>query len=203
VFLFHSTLKFFFAINEVFLVSISRRRCSAPLHLNPRSVGETSLPTKHLACLHQFTTKAVAHYHPPTQLRRPVATTVAPPVATATAIDTKFCLVSLDRDTKFQMARGENHVLRRCPLASFANPISYSSFREKDRFIIVRRPSISGPGPGLGGPPAYFYSVKQLKTAFRVGLGPKKIAGFKISAHARPVRFVGGPGAGRAQNDQV
>jgi hypothetical protein len=30
-------------------------------------------------------------------------------------------------------------------------------------------------------------------------LGPKNfLAGFKISAHARPVRFVGGPGAGRA-----
>jgi hypothetical protein len=37
--LFHSPLKFF-AINEVFLVSRSRRRCSAPLHLNPRSVTD-------------------------------------------------------------------------------------------------------------------------------------------------------------------
>jgi hypothetical protein len=127
-------------------VSRSRRRCSAPLHLNHRSVGETSLPTKHLACLHQFTTKAVAHYHPPThtQLRRPVATTVPPPVATATAIDTKFCLVSLDRDTKFQMARGENHVLRRCPLASFANPISYSSFRKKIASLLSVGPQFPG-----------------------------------------------------------
>jgi hypothetical protein len=53
-------------------------------------------------------------------------------------------------------------------------------------------------GPGLGRAVRAFYSVKQLKTAFRAGLGPKKIAGFKISTHARPVRFVGGPGAGRA-----
>jgi hypothetical protein len=59
-------------------------------------------------------------------------------------------------------------------------------------------------GPGLGRAARIFYSVKQLKTAFRAGLGPKKIfAGFKISAHARLVRFVGGPGAGWAQNAQV
>jgi hypothetical protein len=57
---------------------------------------------------------------------------------------------------------------------------------------------------GLGRAARAFYSVKQLKTAFRAGLGPKKFfAGFKISAHARPVRFMGGPGAGRAQNAQV
>jgi hypothetical protein len=63
-------------------------------------------------------------------------------------------------------------------------------------------------GPGLGRAGRAFYSVKQLKTAFHAGLGPKKIfTGFKISAHARPVRFVGGPdasraraGSGRAQN---
>jgi hypothetical protein len=54
-------------------------------------------------------------------------------------------------------------------------------------------------GPGLGRAARTFYSVKQLKTAFRAGLGPKKFfAGFKISAHARPVRLMGGPGAGRA-----
>jgi hypothetical protein len=48
---------------------------------------------------------------------------------------------------------------------------------------------------GLGRAAHVFYSVKQLKTTFRVGLGPKKFfAGFKISAHVRPVRFVGGPG---------
>jgi hypothetical protein len=64
-------------------------------------------------------------------------------------------------------------------------------------------------GPGLGRAARAFYSVKQLKTAFRTGLGQKKFSGFKISAHARPVRFVGGPGAGwasgpgRAQNAQV
>jgi hypothetical protein len=67
-------------------------------------------------------------------------------------------------------------------------------------------------GPGLGRAARAFYSVKQLKTAFRDGLGPKKnFAGFKISAHGRPTRFVGGPGAGqararpagRAQNAQV
>jgi hypothetical protein len=53
---------------------------------------------------------------------------------------------------------------------------------------------------GLGRATCAFYSVKQLKTTFRAGLGPKKkFAGFKISAHARPVRFVGGPGVGRAR----
>jgi hypothetical protein len=43
------------------------------------------------------------------------------------------------------------------------------------------RPQFSGrarAGPGLGGPPAHF-SVKQLKTAFRTGLGPKKIHGLQ------------------------
>jgi hypothetical protein len=55
-------------------------------------------------------------------------------------------------------------------------------------------------GPGLGRDARTFYSVKQLNTAFRAGLGPKKnFAGFKISAHARPIKFVGGPGAGRAR----
>jgi hypothetical protein len=58
-------------------------------------------------------------------------------------------------------------------------------------------------GPELGRAARVFYSVKQLKTSFRVGLGKKKFAGFKISARARPVRFVGGPGAARAQNAQV
>jgi hypothetical protein len=58
-------------------------------------------------------------------------------------------------------------------------------------------------GPGLGRDAHALYSVKQLKTAFRAGLGPKLFfAGFNISAHARPVRFVGGPwrgpGPGRA-----
>jgi hypothetical protein len=64
--------------------------------------------------------------------------------------------------------------------------------------------------PGLGRATRVFYSVKQLKTAFQVGLMPKKIfTGFKISAHARPVRLVGGPGpglragSGRAQNAQL
>jgi hypothetical protein len=58
-------------------------------------------------------------------------------------------------------------------------------------------------GPGLGRSARAFYSVKQLKTAFLAGLGPKEnFVGFKISAHARPVRFVGGLGAGRAQNAQ-
>jgi hypothetical protein len=52
-------------------------------------------------------------------------------------------------------------------------------------------------GPGLGRAARAFYSVKQLKTTFRAGLGSKQFAGFKISAHARPVRFVGGPGTGR------
>jgi hypothetical protein len=55
-------------------------------------------------------------------------------------------------------------------------------------------------GPGLGWVARAFYSVKQLKTTFRAGLGSKKnFAGFKISAHARLVRFVGGPGAGQAR----
>jgi hypothetical protein len=54
-------------------------------------------------------------------------------------------------------------------------------------------------GLGLGRAARVFYNVKQLKTAFQTGLGPKKIfAGFKISTHARPVRFVDGPGTGRA-----
>jgi hypothetical protein len=55
-------------------------------------------------------------------------------------------------------------------------------------------------GPGLGRAARAFYSVKQLKTAFRVGLGQKNFAGFKISARAHPERFVGGPGAGRARS---
>jgi hypothetical protein len=61
--------------------------------------------------------------------------------------------------------------------------------------------------PGLGRAARAFYSVKQLKITFRTGLGQtKNFTGFKISAHARPVRFVGGPGVGqragpvRAQN---
>jgi hypothetical protein len=54
-------------------------------------------------------------------------------------------------------------------------------------------------GPELGRAARAFYSVKQLKTAFRARLGPKKFfAGFKIFAHAHLVRFMGGPGAGRA-----
>jgi hypothetical protein len=64
-------------------------------------------------------------------------------------------------------------------------------------------PQISGrarAGPGLWQAAHAFYSVKQLKTTFRAGVGPKKIfAGFKITAHARPVRFVGRHGMGRAQ----
>jgi hypothetical protein len=52
--------------------------------------------------------------------------------------------------------------------------------------------------PKLGRAARAFYSVKQLKTAFQAWLGPKKFTDFKISAHARPVRFVGGPGAGQA-----
>jgi hypothetical protein len=49
---------------------------------------------------------------------------------------------------------------------------------------------------GLGRAARAFYSVKQLKTAFRAGLGSKNnFAGFKISAHARPV----GSWAGLAQ----
>jgi hypothetical protein len=39
-------------------------------------------------------------------------------------------------------------------------------------------------GLGLRRAARVFYSVKQLKIAFRAGLGPKEIAGFKISAHA-------------------
>jgi hypothetical protein len=59
-------------------------------------------------------------------------------------------------------------------------------------------------GTGLGRAARAFYRVKQLKTAFRAGLGPKNFfAGFKISAHGRPARFVAGPGPGRAQNAQV
>jgi hypothetical protein len=55
-------------------------------------------------------------------------------------------------------------------------------------------------GPGLGRAARAFYRVKQLKTTFWAGLGPKKnFAGFKIFAHARPVRFMGGPGAGEAR----
>jgi hypothetical protein len=54
-------------------------------------------------------------------------------------------------------------------------------------------------GPGLGRAVCVFYSVKQLKTAFRAGSGKKKFAGFKISAHARPIMFVGGPGAVQAR----
>jgi hypothetical protein len=50
-------------------------------------------------------------------------------------------------------------------------------------------------GPGLGLAASVFYSVKQQKTAFGPASGQKKFAGFKISsAHARLVRFVGGPG---------
>jgi hypothetical protein len=64
------------------------------------------------------------------------------------------------------------------------------------------KPQFSGwarAGPELGRAARTFYSVKQLKTAFRAGLGSKKkFTGFKISAHTRPVRFVCGPGAGRA-----
>jgi hypothetical protein len=53
---------------------------------------------------------------------------------------------------------------------------------------------------GLGWAARAFYSVKQLKTTFRARLGPKKnFAGFKIFAHACPVRFVGEPGAGRVR----
>jgi hypothetical protein len=52
-------------------------------------------------------------------------------------------------------------------------------------------------GLGLRRAARVFYSVKQLKIAFRAGLGPKEIAGFKISAHARPVKFVGEPSTGR------
>jgi hypothetical protein len=52
--------------------------------------------------------------------------------------------------------------------------------------------------PGLGRATRAFYSIKQLKTAFRGKLGEKNFAGFKTSAHTRPVRFVGGPEAGRA-----
>jgi hypothetical protein len=66
-------------------------------------------------------------------------------------------------------------------------------------------------GLELGRAARVFYSVKQLKQHFGPGSGKKFFRGFKISAHARPVRFVGGPGAdrararpaGRAQNAQV
>jgi hypothetical protein len=47
---------------------------------------------------------------------------------------------------------------------------------------------------GLGRAAHVFYSVKQLKQHFGPGSGKKKFAGFKISTHARPVRFVSGPG---------
>jgi hypothetical protein len=64
--------------------------------------------------------------------------------------------------------------------------------------------------PRLGWPARTFYSVKQLKIAFRPASGQFFFAGFKISAHARLVSFVGGPGvgrarvgSGRAQNAQV
>jgi hypothetical protein len=43
-------------------------------------------------------------------------------------------------------------------------------------------------GPGLGRAARAFYSVKQLKTAFRVGLGQKNFS-----------RALGGPGVGRAR----
>jgi hypothetical protein len=52
--------------------------------------------------------------------------------------------------------------------------------------------------PGLGRATCIFYSVKQLKTTIRARLGQKNFAGFEISAHARPVRFLARLGAGRA-----
>jgi hypothetical protein len=56
-------------------------------------------------------------------------------------------------------------------------------------------------GPGLGRAARAFYSVKQLKTTFRTGLGSKKTAGFKISTHTRPVKSVGGSDADRTGPD--
>jgi hypothetical protein len=59
-------------------------------------------------------------------------------------------------------------------------------------------------GPGLGRAAHAFYSVKQLKTEFQAGVGPKIFfTGFKITTHARPVRFVGRHGVGRAQAGPV
>jgi hypothetical protein len=61
-----------------------------------------------------------------------------------------------------------------------------------------------GPRPRPGRAARAFYSVKQLKTVFRTGIGPKKFfADFKISAHARPVRFLARAWRGRAQNAEV
>jgi hypothetical protein len=61
-------------------------------------------------------------------------------------------------------------------------------------------------GPRLRQAARAFYSVKELKTSFRIRIGPKKIfRGLKISAHARPVKFMGGldrgwaSGPGRAR----
>jgi hypothetical protein len=54
-------------------------------------------------------------------------------------------------------------------------------------------------GLGLGRAARAFYSVKQLKTSFQAGIGPIFFAGFKIFAHARPVRSVDGPGADRTR----
>jgi hypothetical protein len=64
-----------------------------------------------------------------------------------------------------------------------------------------------GPGPGLGRAARVFYSVKQLKMTFVVGLGPKI---FLRALRSLPtVRGRAGPGPGqraglgRAQNAQV
>jgi hypothetical protein len=55
-------------------------------------------------------------------------------------------------------------------------------------------------GPGLGRVTCVFYSVKQLKTTFPIGLGPKKFRGLQDLC-PRPsgkIRGRAGPGPGRA-----
>jgi hypothetical protein len=56
---------------------------------------------------------------------------------------------------------------------------------------------------GLGRPTCAFYSVKQLKTAFRAGLGPKKIRGLQDLCPRPPSKVCGrawrGPSPGRAE----
>jgi hypothetical protein len=60
-------------------------------------------------------------------------------------------------------------------------------------------------GPELGRAARAFYSVKQLKTAFRAGLGTKKIRGLQdlCPRPASKVRGRAWRGPGRAQNAQV
>jgi hypothetical protein len=49
-------------------------------------------------------------------------------------------------------------------------------------------------GPGHGRAARAFYSVKQLKTAFQVGLGPKKFHGLQDLCPHPSSKVRGGPG---------